>query len=359
MSRLKTITNGPKIETLFSPRELDSRVAKLRKFMSEQGLDAIVLTSVQNINYYCEFLYCGFGRKYALVIDHNKITTLTANIDGGQPYRKGQLAPTQLVGIGNQSSALRMIKSPEEIKLIKEGARIANIGARACIAAVKEGVKEYEVALAGTTAMYDEISKTYPNSELRDTWVWFQSGLNTDGAHNPNTSRQIQKGDILSLNCFPMINGYYTALERTLFFDSVTPEQLKLWEINCEVYEAGLKLIKPGVKCSEIALVLNKIFEKHNVLEHRSFGYGHSFGCLSHYYGREPQLELREDNHTVLEPGMVVSIEPMIMINGEGYREHDILVVTEYGCENITNFPVGPDHLILQDNLKRKREKID
>jgi creatinase len=49
-----------------------------------------------------------------------------------------------------------------------------------------------------------------------DTWTWIQSGRNTDGAHNPVTSRKIRRGDILSLNCFPMISGYYTALERTL-----------------------------------------------------------------------------------------------------------------------------------------------
>lgn len=39
-------------------------------------------------------------------------------------------------------------------------------------------------------------------------WVWFQSGINTDGAHNPVTSRQLQKGDILSMNCFPIVQGY-------------------------------------------------------------------------------------------------------------------------------------------------------
>ena len=87
-------------------------------------------------------------------------------------------------------------------------------------------------------------------------------------------------------------------------------------------------------------------------LQHRSFGYGHSFGVLSHYYGREAGLELREDVDTVLEPGMVLSMEPMIMIpEGEpgagGYREHDILVVTEDGAENITGFPYGPEHNIV------------
>ena len=49
-------------------------------------------------------------------------------------------------------------------------------------------------------------------------------------------------------------------------------------------------------------------------LKHRSFGYGHSFGALCHYYGREAGLELREDIETVLEPGMVVSMEVRIQI---------------------------------------------
>ena len=97
----------------------------------------------------------------------------------------------------------------------------------------------------------------------------------------------------------------------------------------------------------------NAIYARHGLLENRSFGYGHSFGVLSHYYGRERGLELREDVTTVLEPNMVVSMEPMIMIpEGEpgagGYREHDILVVTEDGAEDITGFPYGPEHNIVR-----------
>ena len=50
--------------------------------------------------------------------------------------------------------------------------------------------------------MEREIAKTYPDAEYMDTWVWFQSGLNTDGAHNPKTNRKLKSGDILSLNTF-------------------------------------------------------------------------------------------------------------------------------------------------------------
>jgi creatinase len=88
-------------------------------------------------------------------------------------------------------------------------------------------------------------------------------------------------------------------------------------------------------------------------LQYRSFGYGHSFGVLSHYYGREAGLELREDIDTVLEPGMVISMEPMLTLplgtpGAGGYREHDILVIGEdNSVDNITHFPYGPEHNIV------------
>jgi creatinase len=245
-----------------------------------------------------------------------------------------------------------MVKSPEEIALITESARIGDIGGAAVAAAVAEGVPEYEVALAGTQAMVREIARSFPHSELRDTWVWFQSGVNTDGAHNWPTTRRVQRGDILSLNCFPMIAGYYTALERTLFYGEPSDRHLELWNVNCEVHRRGIELIRPGAVCKDIAAELNEIYAAHDLLQYRTFGYGHSFGVLCHYYGREAGLELREDIDTVLQPGMVVSMEPMITVpEGEagagGYREHDILVVTEDGAENITKFPFGPEHNIL------------
>lgn len=101
-----------------------------------------------------------------------------------------------------------------------------------------------------------------------------------------------------------------------------------------------------------MAKALNDVFKSYDLLRYRTFGYGHSFGVLSHYYGREAGLEFREDVETVLEPGMVVSIEPMIMLpegqpGAGGYREHDILVITENGAENITGFPYGPKHNII------------
>ena len=96
------------------------------------------------------------------------------------------------------------------------------------------------------------------------------------------------------------------------------------------------------------------MFAELGYLQYRTFGYGHSFGVLSHFYGREAGLELREDIDTVLKENMVISMEPMIMIpegkpGAGGYREHDILVIGKEKAENITKFPFGPEHNIVRN----------
>ena len=262
------------------------------------------------------------------------------------------LNPAQSVDIAELVMRQRMKKSTDEIKLIREGARIADIGGYAIHDALKEGLREIDVSMVGRNALEVEIAKSFPDAEYRDTWVWLQSGINTDGAHNPVTGRIIQRGDPISLNAFPMISGYYTALERTLFVGEVAPANLKYWQANIDTHEFGISLLKPGVKCSEVALKINEYLEERDLLQYRSFGYGHSFGILCHYYGREAGLELREDIDTVLEPGMVVSMEPMITIHegqdgAGGYREHDILIINEEGNENITKYPYGPEFNVV------------
>jgi creatinase len=246
----------------------------------------------------------------------------------------------------------RMHKSPAEIDLIRHGAAVADHGGEAIRDAIRAGVREIDVAMAGRNAMELEIARRFPDAEYRDTWVWFQSGLNTDGAHNPVTGRVLQQGDILSLNTFPMISGYYTALERTLFLGEPDAASLKVWEANVAAHELGLSLLKPGATCSGVTRQINDFLAERDLLQYRTFGYGHSFGVLSHFYGREAGLELREDIDTVLEPGMVISMEPMLTIpqgqpGAGGYREHDILILTEDGNENITGFPYGPAHNIV------------
>ena len=398
MDSIITIHTGEKIPGVFSAEEMARRLAALRAHMAGASLGAVLMTSHHNVKYYSDYLYTQFGRPYGLVVTEGDAILISANVDAGQPWRRAvgdtltytdwqrdnfyraveRLIPdggrvgiehdhvsldslakleaalprSAFVDVAEAAMRMRLVKSAEEIALIKEGARIADIGGAACVEALQIGVAEFEIARHATDAMVREIARAFPQTELMETWTWFQSGINTESAHNPLTTRRIARGDILSLNAFPMISGYYTALERTLFAEHCSEAHLRLWQANVEVHEAGIGLIGPGLRCCDIATELNKIYRAHDLLHYRTFGYGHSFGVLAHYYGREAGLELREDVETVLVPGMVLSMEPMISLpeglpGAGGYREHDILVVTETGADNITGFPYGPEHNII------------
>ncbi|MES2845937.1 MAG: M24 family metallopeptidase [Pseudomonadota bacterium] len=390
--------NGERATLPFAAEEYEDRLAGLRDIMELHSLDAIVLTSMHNVAYYSGFLYCSFGRPYACVVTATDCVTISAGIDAGQPWRRSVgdnitytdwkrdnfwraiasvtgtgksvgceadhltmeraeklntfLQPKRGMDIAPATMQQRMNKSPAEIALIKHGANVADVGGYAIRDAVKVGATELEITMAGRDAMEREIAKRFPDAEYRDTWVWFQSGINTDGAHNPVTNRKLKRGDILSLNCFPMISGYYTALERTMFVGEVDDASLKIWQANVAAHEYGMTLLKPGNSCADITARINDFLAERDMLQYRTFGYGHSFGILSHYYGREAALELREDIDTVLEPGMVISMEPMLTLpegqpGAGGYREHDIFVVTEDGNENITGYPYGPDFNVV------------
>tara|TARA_B110000977_G_scaffold198211_1_gene282549 strand:- start:1443 stop:2645 length:1203 start_codon:yes stop_codon:yes gene_type:complete len=382
----------------FAAAEYEARLTKLLVDMAAAGVDACVFTSMHNVAYYSGFLYCAFGRPYALVVTPTDSVTMSAGIDAAQPWRRSHgdnitytdwqrnnywraiqsvtgsgktigyegdhlsiaqkglldefLTPTACIDVAPATMRQRMHKSAAELDLIRAGANVADVGGYAIRDAVKVGAREIDVAMAGRDAMELEIAKRFPDSEIRDSWVWFQSGINTDGAHNPVTTRKLERGDILSLNTFPMISGYYTALERTMFVGEVDDASRRIWEANVAAHEYGMSLLVPGAKCSDITHKINDFFTERDLLQYRTFGYGHSFGILSHYYGREAGLELREDIDTVLEADMVISMEPMLTI-GEGkagaggYREHDILIINEAGNENITGYPYGPDFNVI------------
>lgn len=390
--------NGDKAPLPFEVAEYEARLAGLRKIMAETGVEAAVLTSMHNVAYYSGFLYCSFGRLYACVVTPTDCVTVSAGIDAGQPWRRSVgdnitytdwardnfwravrsvtgegavigyegdhltlvqhgklehfLKPASTRDLAPTTMRQRMHKSPAEIALIRKCTAIADVGGYAIKDAVREGTREIDVAMAGRDAMEAEIASVFPDAEYRDTWVWFQSGLNTDGAHNPVTARKLQRGDILSLNTFPMVSGYYVALERTMFVGEVDDASLAIWQANVAAHEYGQSLLRPGISCAEVTHRINAFLQERDLLQYRTFGYGHSFGILSHYYGREAGLELREDIDTVLEPGMVISMEPMLTLpegqpGAGGYREHDILIITEDGNENITGYPYGPDFNVV------------
>ena len=189
------LNNGAKAPLPFSDTEYENRLARLRELMSAQDVDAMLLTSMHNVAYYSGFLYCSFGRPYACVVTPERCVTVSANIDLGQPWRRCYgdnliytdwqrnnywravrsiipssrrvgiegdhltlaaretmrefLGDVEALDLNREIMALRMIKSAEEIELIKGGARTADIGGEAIRDAIRVGTREIDVAIWG------------------------------------------------------------------------------------------------------------------------------------------------------------------------------------------------------------------
>ena len=82
------LKNGSKAKLPFADNEYENRLKSLRDIISKNNLDAVILTSMQNIAYYSGFLYCSFGRPYACIVTSKSSIVVSANIDASQPWRR-------------------------------------------------------------------------------------------------------------------------------------------------------------------------------------------------------------------------------------------------------------------------------
>lgn len=390
--------NGAKDYSPFSNHEMDRRQAAMRDWMDRSDVDAALFTSPQCILYFSGWSHRPFGRKYGMVLTPTTGTTISAGVDGGQAWRRshGQtvtytdwrrdnfyravrqltagvkrlaiefdhvsldfrrlieaaLPGVEMVDLSLPAMWLRCVKSTEEQDLLRKGAQIGEIGFSAAVGMIGEGVPEFEVASAATLAMIRAASDAFPHVEPMESWTWFQSGINTDGAHNSVTNRRIAHGDVLSVTCFPTLFGYCSALGRTLFCGQADDASLSLWEKNLVVHRRALELVVSGAKCNVIAAELNEMYRGWGLLKQRSCAYGHSAGVTGPFFGREQALDLREDVQTELQPGMAISVGPMILspagtAGAGGYHETDLVIVTDEGAERLTSAPMGPADNII------------
>ncbi|MEM7428000.1 MAG: aminopeptidase P family protein [Pseudomonadota bacterium] len=383
---------------LFSSGEMARRLSDAQAVMAEKGIDAIVLCSVHNTLYYSGFWMVPWGRYQGMVIPkEGEPAVIAPRIEFDRPHRmsiyedvriywdsespvdgivkligeilaeRGITAGTigfeetfasfefyarmqsglpgfALTPVAYDLMVSQKIKSAEELDIMRHGGQICDIGAQACVDAIREGISEVELQHIMIQAMETEICRRFPDEECDSTFAWFQSGpVNTTVAHALNTTRRIEPGDVLSLNVFPMIVGYYHLLERTLVYGPMSDEVRRLFEIQVEVHHSGISALKPGIRLGDIdEEFINPIYRRHGLLEARTFGTGHSFGIMCYWFGRDEIGEIRPYNDTILEPGMVLSIEPMIAVEGVGGFKHaDMFIVLEDGIEQLTNFDNG------------------
>lgn len=405
------ITESVATIKVWSVEEMNRRLRNLYAIMDEKKLDAVVLTSIHNVLYYTGFYCPPVGRLHSAVIPRrgepalivSTIEDLRANfncyyedvrhfhdwdmspednnirltkavlsdnsISSGRlgietdtvslDYKEkldSALADFEFTDVAYATMMTRTVKSDEEVSVIRHGVQLCEVGGWAAVAALKEGCTEVEVANACNVAIANGLRERFPNIEYDDlnNKCLFQTGpYRSRVGHTMNAHRLVRKGEMLSNNPYCIIAGFYHVLERSMYWGHIPDEAMPYFKANVRAHHAGLKALKAGRKCSEIDQHVNAVYEEEGIdwRNLRSFGTGHSLGIMTYWFGRESGPELRQYNDNTLRKNMVVTMEPMINIDGlGGFRHHDICLITDDGIENLNTFPNGV--LLIDNDLK-------
>ena len=229
--------------------------------------------------------------------------------------------------ISRELDSMRMIKSPYEIELIKQAQDLTARTFLHVLDFIKCGKTEKEIALE----MEFFIRKCGADSTAFDFIV--VSGAKTSLPHGTPGEKVIYPGDFITMDFGACVCGYRSDMTRTVAVSKVTDEQRAVYDIVLKAQSSALKEIRSGMKCSDVDRIARDIIYNSGYTGCFGHGLGHSVGIEIH---ESPSLSPRCDN--ILKPGIVTTVEPGIYIEGRfGVRIEDLVVVTESGCENLTN----------------------
>lgn len=243
----------------------------------------------------------------------------------------------ELVEVGDIVSDLRIVKSPEEMRLLELGGQIAKIGASAFLEAIHESCTELAVMSHAVAEMNRALAALYPEGAT-STYSYAHFADHSMTPHHHATGRRLRHGDVVGLNVFPVIWGYCMELERTFVFGSPTKEQQRALDTVNEAFEAAKAAVRPGVKASEIDDLTRRMMSEKGYGKYIYHGTGHAHGIMIGSAGREENGELRTYNKTILRPNMINSVEPALFTKAGAFRHSDVMVVTEGGARCITEF---------------------
>lgn len=238
---------------------------------------------------------------------------------------------------------LRMVKDDDELRLIRIGAELADVGMKVESDASVPGATEIEILANGNAAMLMEAGRRFPDLQI-SAGSRPVSGEKTVLPHSIPSGRRLVRGDVVIHGTGCVVDGYYSEDERTIFVGDPTSEQRKVFDAMLNAQRSAIDAIRPGVPCKDIDRAARSVIE--------DAGYGKAF---VHRTGHGIGIDIHElpffaaSDDTVLEPGMVMSVEPGIYIeNTGGFRHSDTIIVTEDGCDVLTKYPKTLPELIFR-----------
>ncbi len=253
-----------------------------------------------------------------------------------------QMPDTPLADIASLLGAMRMIKSPEEIDVMRQAGAIAGTMMQAAEGALAEGVPEYEAALAvieaGTRKAAGFLTakgwEAFVSPLIHNLQI-MQSGRDTSMVHRRASVKPLERGDPVYF-CFCNLaefKHYRLGFDRMFFIREVADDAAEVQQAAIDAQQAAIAAMRPGVTAESVAEAANVVYRERGY--QTGYRTGRSIGMA---YLEAPELKLGDQ--TVLQPGMTFAVDGGISVDGRlGGRIGDSVVVTESGTEYITEYP--------------------
>lgn len=227
---------------------------------------------------------------------------------------------------------LRERKSADEIEILAQAAHQADVAMQAAVDACRVGATEADVAVA--------VQKSFRQSGAESA-DFFIVGAGANGAfpHHHSSATKLESGDAIVIDIGATHRGYKSDITRMVHLGKPTPEFMQVYKAVLDANQLAMAAVKPGMKAEEIDRVGRRVLESAGLGKYFTHRLGHGLGLDGH---ETPWI--MNGNATVLEEGMVFSIEPGVYFPGKfGIRIEDIVVVTANGVRNLTRF----DHALV------------
>ncbi len=348
----------------------EQRVLRVRECLEAEGCDAFfslsppanayltgfhgstsaLIITASNTLFLCDFRYTEQARQQVAGFEVEEVSGTMESRVGERLKALGveaagfdpgvlSIAQMELLEAGFQGTfkalpdlvaGLRMIKSAEEIQKIRRASQLAESALAEVLPELKEGMLEREFA----ALLEYEFKRRGAEKPSFDSIVLF--GARSSLPHGKPGDKPLERGDIVLIDCGCQAEGYCSDLTRTYIYGTIPPTWFKdIYSVTLTAQVAAVEAVRAGMAGRDVDAVARDIIREAGHGEHFGHGLGHGVGLEVH---ESPRLNMQAE--TVLEAGMVVTVEPGIYLPGRGgVRIEDLVVVTETGCEVLTRLP--------------------
>lgn len=233
---------------------------------------------------------------------------------------------TEFLSIPHLASHLRSVKEPQEIEALRQAVKIADAAFAQIIETLVIGQTEEQIGLE-----LEYLMRRAGASKGSFDFI-VASGVRSALPHGTASAKKIRSGEFLTLDFGAVYQGYCSDITRTVFLGEPEAKHREVYEIVLAAQKAGIAAVEPGRAGKEVDAAARKIIADAGYGDYFGHGLGHSVGLAVH---EGPNLNTSEGR--LLEPGMTITVEPGVYIpNWGGVRIEDIVLVTEDGCEVLT-----------------------